>query len=79
MPGPVRGHGCGVMHRWKSPPAAWDLNWEPLYDVMLAWDPEAMPAEWETAGRKRYFAINWVQLVATWAAFGLFLLALIQL
>ena len=52
---------------------------EPLYDVMLAWDPEAMPAEWETAGRKRYFAINWIQLVATWAAFGLFLVALIQL
>ena len=52
---------------------------EPLYDVMLAWDPDAMPAEWETAGRKRYFAINWIQLVATWAAFGLFLVALIQL
>jgi len=52
---------------------------EPLYDVMLAWDPDAMPAEWETAGRKRYFAINWIQLVATWAAFALFLVALIQL
>ena len=36
-------------------------------------------AEWEPAGRKRYFAINWIQLVATWAAFGLFLVALIQL
>jgi hypothetical protein len=28
-----------------------------LYDVMLAWDPEAMPTGWR-AGRRRYFAIN---------------------
>jgi len=49
---------------------------EPLYDVMLAWDPEAMPAEWE-AGRRRYFAINWIQLASTWTVFGLFLAALI--
>jgi len=27
---------------------------EPHYDVMLAWDPAAMPADWE-AGRRRYF------------------------
>lgn len=27
---------------------------EPNYDVMLAWDPEAMPADWE-AGRRREF------------------------
>jgi uncharacterized membrane protein len=52
---------------------------EPLYDVMLAWDPEAMPADWEAAGRRRYFAINWIQLAATWSAFALFLLALILL
>jgi hypothetical protein len=32
---------------------------EPLYDVMLAWDPEAMPTGW-SAGRRRYFAINWI-------------------
>jgi hypothetical protein len=37
---------------------------EPLYDVILAWDPEAMPAGWE-AGRRRYFAINWIQAVST--------------
>ena len=49
---------------------------EPLYDVMLAWDPEAMPAEWE-AGRRRYFALNWIQLASTWTVFGLFLAALI--
>ena len=35
---------------------------EPHYDVILAWDPEAMPADWE-AGRRRYFAINWIQLI----------------
>jgi hypothetical protein len=49
---------------------------EPLYDVMLAWDPEAMPTEW-TAGRRRYFAINWIQAAATWTVFALFLVALI--
>jgi uncharacterized membrane protein len=49
---------------------------EPLYDVMLAWDPEAMPTEWR-AGRQRYFAINWIQTVATWTVFALFLVALI--
>jgi hypothetical protein len=51
---------------------------EPHYDVMLAWDPEAMPAEWE-AGRRRYFALNWIQAAATWTAFALFLLALVSL
>jgi hypothetical protein len=50
----------------------------PHYKVMLAWDPEAMPAGWE-AGRQKYFAINWVQLVATWSGFVLFLAALIAL
>lgn len=49
---------------------------EPLYDVMLAWDPEAMPTEW-AAGRRRYFAINWIQAAATWTVFALFLVALI--
>jgi hypothetical protein len=49
---------------------------EPLYDVMLAWDPEAMPAGWSN-GRRRYFAINWIQTAATWTAFALFLGALI--
>jgi len=51
---------------------------EPLYDAILAWDPDAVPADWE-AGRKKYFTINWIQLVSTWAAFGLFLAALISL
>ena len=51
---------------------------EPHYDVMLAWDPEAMPADWE-AGRRRYLALNWVQAAATWTAFALFLVALVAL
>lgn len=51
---------------------------EPLYDVMLAWDPEAMPDDWE-AGRHKYFTINWIQLIATWTVFGLFLAALLSL
>ena len=33
---------------------------EPHYDVMLAWDRDAMPPEWE-AGRRRYFRLNWIQ------------------
>ena len=48
---------------------------QPHYKVMLAWNPEAMPADWE-AGRRRYFTINWIQLATTWAACGLFLAAL---
>jgi hypothetical protein len=51
---------------------------EPLYDVMLAWGPDAPPADWE-ATRARYFAINWLRSIATWAAFGVFLAALVLL
>jgi hypothetical protein len=51
---------------------------EPHYDVMLAWDADAMPAGWE-AGRQRYFALNWIQAASTWTVFGLFLAALILL
>lgn len=54
-----------VSNVWKTP----------HYKVMMAWDPEAMPADWET-GRRRYFNINWIQLVTTWSAFILFLVAL---
>ena len=50
----------------------------PHYKVILAWDPGAMPADWE-AGRQRYFTINWIQFATTWAAFALFLVALISL
>jgi MFS family permease len=57
-----------VSNVWKTP----------HYKVMLSWDPEAMPADWE-AGRRRYFTINWIQLAVTWSAFALFLLALISL
>ncbi len=51
---------------------------EPNYDVMLAWDPDALPAGWEDT-RRRYFALNWIRAVATWTAFGLFLAALVDL
>jgi hypothetical protein len=51
---------------------------EPLYQVILAWNPEAMPADWEAA-RRRYFTINWIQFATTWGALGLFLVALISL
>jgi hypothetical protein len=51
---------------------------EPNYDVMLAWDPDAMPANWQ-ATRQRYFALNWIRAAATWTAFALFLTALVAL
>jgi hypothetical protein len=57
-----------VSNVWKTP----------TYNVILAWDPEALPANWE-AGRRRYFTINLIQLAVTWAAFALFLVALISL
>ena len=57
-----------VSNVWKTP----------HYKVMLAWDPEAMPPDWE-AGRQKYFTINWIQFVTTWAAFALFLVALASL
>ena len=57
-----------VSNVWKAP----------TYKLILAWDPEAMPADWE-AGRQRYFTINWIQFATTWAAFALFLVALISL
>jgi hypothetical protein len=57
-----------VSNVWKTP----------TYNVILAWDPDALPADWE-AGRQRYFTINWIQLAVTWSAFALFLVALISL
>jgi MFS family permease len=57
-----------VSNVWKTP----------TYNVILAWDPEALPADWE-AGQRRYFTINWIQLVTTWSAFALFLVALVSL
>jgi len=57
-----------VSNVWKTP----------HYKVMLAWDPEAMPADW-TTGRRRYFSINWLQMATTWASFALFLVALASL
>jgi hypothetical protein len=54
-----------VSNVWKTP----------TYKVILAWDPEALPANWQ-AVRRRYFTINWVQFATTWTAFALFLVAL---
>ena len=53
-----------VSNVWKTP----------TYKLILSWDPDALPADWE-AGRQRYFAINWIQLATPWAAFGLLLAA----
>ena len=54
-----------VSNAWKTP----------TYNLILSWDPEAVPADWE-AGRQRYFTINVIQLAVTWTAFALFLVAL---
>jgi len=50
----------------------------PTYKVILSWDVDAIPSDWEAA-RNRYFAINWIQCATTWAAFALFMVALISL
>jgi hypothetical protein len=47
---------------------------EPNYDVILGWDPDAVPGDW-VAVRKRYFTLNWVRGAFTWVAFALFLAA----
>ena len=57
-----------VSNVWKTP----------TYKLILSWNPDAIPADWE-AGRQRYFTINWIQCATTWAAFALFLVALISL
>ena len=57
-----------VSNVWKTP----------HYNVILGWDPDAMPADWE-AGRRTYFTINWLQMATTWSAFALFIVALIEL
>jgi hypothetical protein len=57
-----------VSNVWKTP----------TYNVILGWDPEALPPDWE-AGRQRYFTINLIQLGTTWAVFALLLGALISL
>jgi hypothetical protein len=57
-----------VSNVWKTP----------TYKMILAGDPEALPADWE-ATRQRYFTINWIQFATTWAAFALFLVALVVL
>jgi hypothetical protein len=57
-----------VSNAWKTP----------SYNVILAWDPGAMPADWE-AGRRTYFTINALQLVVTWVVLALLLVALIAL
>ena len=50
---------------------------EPNYDVILAWDPDALPTGWE-ASRTRYYTYNWIRSATTWAAFALFLASLVE-
>jgi hypothetical protein len=57
-----------VSNAWKTP----------TYNVILEWNPDALPNDWQSV-RQRYFTINLLQLVVTWAAFALFLIALIYL
>jgi hypothetical protein len=57
-----------VSNAWKTP----------TYNLILGWDPDALPADWE-AGRQRYFLINAIQLVVTWVVFALLLGSLIAL
>ena len=47
---------------------------EPNYDVMLSWDPDAVPADWRVA-RARWLRANWVRAALTWLALLCFLTA----
>ena len=47
---------------------------EPNYDVILGWDPDAMPEDWR-AVRDRYFRLNWIRAALTWVALVLFVVA----
>ncbi len=47
---------------------------EPNYDVILAWDAQAVPTDWEIA-RVRYFRLNWFRGAMTWSALALFVAA----
>ncbi|WP_433027663.1 hypothetical protein [Actinomycetospora sp. CA-053990] len=47
---------------------------EPNYDVILAWDPAAPPADWRDV-RARYLRLNWIRGAATWTALVLFVVA----
>ena len=49
---------------------------EPHYGVMLAWNPDSMPGDWE-AGRRRNLELTWIRALTTWGAFALFLAALV--
>ena len=57
-----------VSNVWKTP----------TYNLILSWDPDAIAAGLG-GGAAEYFTINWIQLATTWAAFALFLVALISL
>ena len=37
---------------------------EPNYDVILGWDPEHLPADWQAA-RDRWIALNWIRAAIT--------------
>jgi hypothetical protein len=47
---------------------------EPNYTVILGWDPQHPPGDWQLA-RDRWFRHNWARAVLTWMAFSLFLAA----
>jgi Domain of unknown function (DUF1772) len=44
---------------------------EPNYDVILSWDPEAVPPDWHIA-RARWLRLNWIRTVLTLLALALF-------
>ena len=43
-------------------------------DVILRWDPDAVPDDWRVV-RRRYLLLNWARAVATWTALVLFVIA----
>lgn len=64
----------GIAFVLAGPLFASRLLAEPNYEVIMGWDPDSLPANWKLV-RRRYFALNWLRGVLTWAALGFFVAA----
>jgi hypothetical protein len=66
--------GAGLAATVAGPLLVSDRLAEPNYAVILGWDPNQPPHDWQVA-RARWIRLNWARGALTWAAFALFLAA----
>ncbi len=64
----------GLVATVAGPLLTSSLYAEPNYDVILSWDPAAVPEDW-TAARARWLRLNWIRTALTLVALGLFVAA----